>query len=570
MTRTIRLPRTLWKTATTLALVTLTAGTALGNPLLANEDIEKKTEVSQTVIRSEGQGGSEEGDRRIPQQVTSEHWAYKEIADLLEKYSAQKKLPEGKSCPKGELAQCLLSVLDKVVEKYEKEGGQAILRDDLVRISALHEVLESELTSQSGYGAKRASIEEILDLIEPETPAFTYKFGVNGFLRGEMGDNFRLFDGHEPGFRMGQFTWRVKPYAYWHPTDYLDIHLEGQGYGFTGGNGLFDRFNLYQGFVEAKTPDKNWASLKGGRQEFVYGSAFVQGADSAFDGLTFDGARLRLQPMEALKIDLLGGAYATPFSGGVAGNLWGAYATYAPTEDSTLDLYLFRDNGAEERHKGTYLDTWGLRSTSKLGPLSLEIEPVFQSGKTFNPTSGVNEDINAYGGHIDLSGEAELGGFKHTFTVGYAVGSGDQNAADGISSNKEFRNPNNDTSIVGDMHLFGDLSGIDVGGSRASGLQVYTLGWGVELTDKLGFSATGHKFIANNVTTGISSRHLGVEADFGLTYKIQKNLALTLAYDHFFTEKFFQEASGSDKDVSYAYAMLTFNLDRTKRKAVKQ
>lgn len=507
---------------------------------------------------------AEPQDLRIPEQVNTENWAYREIKELVDKYEAREKLPEGRPCSKGELAQCLLSVLEKVVDKYDKEGGGALQRDDLVRISALHEALETELTKQNGYGAKRAGIGELLDLIEPETPAFTYKFGVNGFLRGESGNSFRLFDGYEPGHNMGQFTWRVKPFAYWHPTDYLDIHVEGQSYGLAGGNGDFDRFSLYQGFVEARTPGKEWASIKGGRQEFVYGSAFIQGADSAFDGLTFDGARLRLQPLEGLKVDLLGGAYATPFSGGQTGSLCGAYATYAPSEDSTLEAYLFRDNQAAEgeRHKGDYVDTWGLRSLSKVGPLSLEIEPVFQSGKNNN------EDINAYGGHVDLTSEAELAGFKHTFSLGYAIGSGDQNAADGVSSNKEFRTPNNDTSIVGDMHLVGDMSGIDVGDHHASGLQVYTLGWGIELTDDLSFSATGHKFIANNVESGFS-RHLGVETDFSLTYKLHKNLALTLAYDRFFTERFFQDASGSGKDVTYAYAMLTFNWDRTKRKAVR-
>src|SRR6185369_5286676 len=100
----------------------------------------------------------------------------------------------------------------------------------------------------------------------------------------------------------------------------------------------------------------------------------------------------------------------------------------------------------------------------------------------------------------------------------------------GISSNKEFRNPNNDTSLVGDMHVAGDLSGIDVNGHRASGLQVYTLAWGIELMNNLSFSATGHKFIANNVESGSGfSRHLGVETDFSLTYMLQKPLALTLA-----------------------------------------
>jgi NTP pyrophosphatase (non-canonical NTP hydrolase) len=78
-----------------------------------------------------------------------------------------------------------------------------------------------------------------------------------------------------------------------------------------------------------------------------------------------------------------------------------------------------------------------------------------------------------------------------------------------------------------------------------------------------------YTFIANYVPTGIGSRNLGVEADFTLAYKFSKDLQLTLAYDHFFTEKFFREASGSSKDVGYASAMLTFNLDKTKRKAMQ-
>jgi len=448
--------------------------------------------------------------------------------------------------------------------------GTAFAHEHSISISgkkAVEVTLENEVLSQNEYKNVKSGTREILAMGEPENQAFTYKVGVNGFLRGEMGKNFKLPDEYTPGRSEGRFTWRVKPYAYWHPTDYLDIHVEGQGYGLTGGGQNFDRFSLYQGFVEARIPGKEWASIKGGRQEFVYGSGFIQGADTAFDGMTFDGLRLRLQPAKDLKIDLLGGAYATPFSGGIKGALWGSYVNYAPSEDSSLNLYVFRDNGAEERFKGAYLDTWGLRSTSKVGPFLLEIEPVFQTG-IISDGNGTRESINAYGGHVDLTNEVELGGYKNTFALGYAVGSGSQDAADGTTSRKEFRNSNNDTPLVGDMHLVGDLSGMDVNGSHASGLQVYTIGWGFELNDNLSFSATGHKFIANYVA-GNASRNIGTEADFGLTYKFNKDLSLTVSYDHFFTGKFFTDASGSNKDVSYVSAMLTFNLDRTKRKAMK-
>jgi hypothetical protein len=499
----------------------------------------------------------------IPERVGSEHWAYREMSELVKKYAAGKKLPEGRDCTRAEMADCLLAVLDKIVDTYEKDGNRSLLKDDLEQISALQLGLERELSQQPDYLKKRHTIEEILALVEPETPSFEYKIGVNGFLRGEGAGSFRLNDtAYAPGHDEGRLLYRVKPYAYWHPTDYLDLHLEGQGYGFNGASPSDNKLNLYQGFVEARIPGQDTVALKVGRQEFIYGSAFIQGSDTAFDGLTFDAARLRVKPTKALSLDVLGGRYVKDFSGGVSGNLFGAYLTYAPSEDSTLDIYALRDTQAEEHHAGTRRDSIGLRSVTKLGPFGLEIEPIYQMGKAFNEATGSNEDINAYGGHIDLTHELEVGDIKHHFLVSYAAGSGSQNP------NREFSNSNNDTSLVGDMHAVGDLSGIDVGDQHASGMQVYTLGWAVELTDQLGFSLTGHKFVATSTAEGIS-RHIGVEADVAVTYAFNKDLSLQLSYDHMFTERFFKDASGSSDDIKYYYAMLTFNIDKTKKRAPK-
>ena len=169
--------------------------------------------------------------------------------------------------------------------------------------------------------------------------------------------------------------------------------------------------------------------------------------------------------------------------------------------------------------------------------------------------------------HIDLTGEAKLASFKNTLFLSYAVGSGDNDAANGIGSGrKEFRHANNESSLVGDMGLL-DLSGVDAGDSHASGIQAFTLGWGIELADNINFSATGRKFLANAVPSGLS-RRIGVEADFTLTYNINKDFSAIIGYDHFFTGKFFRDATGSDRDIDYGYAMLVFNLDKTKRKAL--
>ena len=95
------------------------------------------------------------------------------------------------------------------------------------------------------------------------------------------------------------------PYVSWHPTDFLDIHLEGQGYGYTGGSQYLGKVSLYQGFVEGRLPVMDVLALKVGRQELIYGSTFILGANSFFQGLTFDAARLRVKPLDALTVDPL-------------------------------------------------------------------------------------------------------------------------------------------------------------------------------------------------------------------------------------------------------------------------
>jgi hypothetical protein len=504
----------------------------------------------------------EEGGE-IPAKVTKEHWSCKEIAELSAKYGALKKLPEKEFIEKRELAASLLATLEKVQTKCEREGGEAVPREDLDRLAALYEALKEELAREEGYETRREAIERIL--AKPETPAFEYKFGVNGFLRGDVAGNFHLADNSfNPGHSEGRFVYRVKPYAYWHPTDWLDLHVEGQGYGFTGGSHQeFNKVSLYQGFVEARLPGSDLLALKGGRQEFSYGSTFILGPDSFYDGLSFDAARLRVKPLEPLTVDLLVGAYATPFSGGVEGNLAGAYATWGFSEGNAVEAYVFRDSGSTNHHAGEYLAIWGGRGTAKLGPVSLEFEPVYESGRAFNAVNNGNDRIDAFGGHADLSFESVLAGYNNKFITGYAYGSGSTNAAGGVSAAREFRNPNNDTALVGDMNVVGDLSGVTVAGHHASGVQIYTLGWGVDVTKELNFSATGRYFVANDVEAGFSKK-LGLETDFILTYAVSDNLSLIAGYDRFSTGGFFRDASGSGHDIDYGYLMVQFDISKTK------
>jgi hypothetical protein len=503
----------------------------------------------------------------LAEQSVVEDQAFRNLVDLAEKYDATGKLPksvvvEGKPCTKGDAATCLLTIIEKVLDKSKTEGKDAVAREDLEKISALHEALKDELVKHEGYLTLRESMDAML--AKPEEPPFLFKAGVKGFLRGEGVGNQRLPDfSFNPGHSEGRFLYRVLPYIYLHPTDFLDIHVEGQGYGFTGGSQYFGKVSLYQGFVEARLPEKDVVALKVGRQEFNYGSAFVLGADGFYKGLVFDAVRLRVKPVEPLTVDFLGGLYATPWSGGIKGNLFGGYASYAINEGTVVEAYGCSDIGSVDHHHGEYRNTWGLRGTAKLGPLSLEIEPVFQSGRIYNSDNDSNDHITAWGGHADATFETEILGRRSTIFASYAYGSGNKDAASGKSAGKEFLNQNNDTPLTGDMSLIGDLSGANAGDVHASGLQLFNLGWGMDIIKDLNFSATGRYFYANATPSGIS-RNIGLETDFTLTYAVNDNLSVIAGYDHFFTGGFFSDATGSSRDIDYGYLMLQFDFSKSR------
>jgi len=491
----------------------------------------------------------------------------RDLAGLARRYDAERALPEtmtveGKPCLRSEAADCLIGVMAKVLAKCRKEGTDALAPEDREAILRLRDDLAAELEKRHGYHTLREQVESML--AKPDLYDYEYRLGVNGFARGEGAGNLRLPDmSHAPGHAEGRFLYRVKPYFFWHPVEWLDLHAEGQGYGYHGGDQQYGKISLYQGFADILCPSSLENSLRVGRQELVYGSAFMLGSNSFFQGLAFDALRLRLTPAKPLTVDLFGGWYATPWSDGVEGSLAGAYATWTVAEGAALELYGFRDTGSDDRHSGEHRNSVGLRATAKMGPISLEVEPVWQRGRLYNGMK--NESINAWGGHLDLSANADIAGLANHFFASAAHGSGSRDAADGASGRKEFLNQLTDSSLTGDMSVVGDLSGLDVADTHASGLQIYTLGWGIDLTKELSFSANGRYFLANYVPAGVS-RRIGLETDFTLSYTVNGTLSVIAGYDRFFTGKFFRDASGSGDDIHYGYLMLQFDLSHTRPK----
>jgi hypothetical protein len=153
------------------------------------------------------------------------------------------------------------------------------------------------------------------------------KLGLDSLVRPEAAMNFSLGSfSFTPGNDERRILFRLRPSVTVTPSESFSARVEGQWYAFYDDKD-FSIFSLYQGYVEGVLPGVKGVSLKAGRQEFVYGSTFLLGADTFYDGLTFDAAKLSWKPAEKISLDLFGGQYVKKWAGGIEGKLYGIYAT---------------------------------------------------------------------------------------------------------------------------------------------------------------------------------------------------------------------------------------------------
>lgn len=382
------------------------------------------------------------------------------------------------------------------------------------------------------------------------------RFALDGMARAEAARHFDLGGASTAvGTDDARALLRLRPSIGGGRNNGLRGRLEGQWYGIAGRRDLSEA-TVYQAYLESPVPAPAGTAiaLKAGRQELSFGSAFLLGADTFFDGQSWDAARLTVRPGDRLSLDLFGGRYVTRNSGGIEGKLYGIYGTFAPAGPVALDLYALRDTGgAGATHKGGRHEvTWtaGARLTARLGEsLALEAEPAYQFGRK-GQDDGSHAPIEAWGGHVDLSWRPPASRLPLELFAACAFGSGDENPGGGRF--REFHNPNNDTPLVGDMSVIGDLSGLAVGGFAASGLRIVSAGIAVDLAPRLNLSLSGHDVRAAHVPAGFS-KEIGTEANLTATWTCGETISVLLSANRFFTGAFFRDAAGSGNDIDYGY-----------------
>jgi hypothetical protein len=323
--------------------------------------------------------------------------------------------------------------------------------------------------------------------------------------------------------------------------------VEGMMFG-TRGATRSSEFTLYQGWAEAVFFGGH-GGVRAGRQELSYGSAFLLGADDFHNGQSFDAVKLLLGATDRISVDLFGGWYAAENSGGTSGSIAGLYGTTGAA-GVLIDLYALRDESGPDDAQDSGRDrVWSLGTRMVAHPwdlLHLEVEAAWQRGRA---GGGTNETIAARGGHVDVTIGRESGDGAGV-SLGYAAGSGDGSDTDG--TRKEFRNPNNDSGIIGDMGVIGDLGGVEVSGLKASGLRTLSAGGHVRMGSSWSIAGDVHWFGAAAVPEDMS-RSIGLETNLTLTHELTESLSIDTSVNRFVPGGFVREASGHAGHRHHAY-----------------
>jgi hypothetical protein len=390
-----------------------------------------------------------------------------------------------------------------------------------------------------------------------------WEFDVGGQvrLRGDFAENQNFTDfSFTPGHREAQFFERTRLQG---SVENHALNLEGfvqvQWYGTWGGMDRRSAFDLYQGYVEWEKIGGSSISLKAGRQEFLYGSAFLIGTNDFYNGLSWDGAKGSMKPFEPLNIDLLGGKMVKLNPGDPDIYLAGSYTTYQIYKEGSLEGYFFYNKGGFPlSHRefvlidsGQKWFTLGTRFVGKVNGFDYELEPQFQWGKVREAIGDGKDLVRTYGGHIDLGYTFKLP-WEPRILGTYAYGSGDNNPLDGRYREFHGSTFNDDGDLYGDMKVISDQSGVTVNDIHASGLQIWVGGLSVNPLSKLNVTVRVHRFLANKVPSGFS-KDVGTEVDLSLSYKLIKRISFLLGLNKFYTGRFFEQASGSKRNIEYAY-----------------
>lgn len=319
-------------------------------------------------------------------------------------------------------------------------------------------------------------------LTVPALAAERLRFNGDALFRAESATHF------EPAERSPLS--RVRPALTFAAASGVALLAQGQWYA--------GEASIYQAYLDVA---RESVRLRAGRQEIVLGSGFLLGADTFYDGTSFDAVRVQLRARAGLELDAFAGHYVPENAGGVEGALYGTGVRLGSPETRALEAYAIRTTAGEFA-----TDTVSVRALLVRGPVRLEVEPARQRGAA----------KTSWGGHADVScvlGEALVGASYATADAG-------------------FRHPDHDIGYVGDIGVVGDLSCVVLPAGEACGLSALSASAELPVARKTRLGVALHGFRADVVPEN-TPHGIGREVNLVLTRGLTRHASVTVSANRF-------------------------------------
>ncbi len=324
--------------------------------------------------------------------------------------------------------------------------------------------------------------------------------------------------------------------------------------------------DLYQGYIEAKEMFGLPVQLRVGRQELVFGSGWLVGANESgpyFTGLSFDAVRATYTG-SSFSVDAFASKLVerSPIEEDGDVDFYGIYASCTAVENMVFDAYWLYVRDAA--YTQSDLQTVGLRAAGKLNAFHYEAEVDYQYGDSDRGPYD-DENYDNWACNVTAGYFFDAPWKPHPF-IGFTYLQGDN---DGYSFNRLFSD-NRLGKTIDDGHWIAGGTGFP----NAGVTNLWLVHGGVTFNPTENLMGVLHLCYATELADDWAANnnggHLGWELEASAVYHFTSDLSVEAGYAHLFVDDNLKDGSKIvanglgvvvvPKDVNYFYVetKLTF------------
>ena len=335
------------------------------------------------------------------------------------------------------------------------------------------------------------------------------------------------------------------------------------------------RWDLKLAYAEFGDPEKQWITLKVGRQEIDYNDTIIANSEWRNQARSYDGVVTDIH-VDRFRVGLFAASVVNPLLNGIShhqegNNIYGAYGnvTHVLPKSAIEPFVLWRvepsltvEPTALYKAKTGHLDekAYGFRVKGReISNFDYRFEEVYEGGHA-GP-----DPINAWGSTAGVGYTVPEIGWRPRFFATGDFASGDKNPKDGTRNTFDTMYPTaHDRFGISDQFGWQNIIAWRAGATvnphhRFSVTGQYLDFWLDSATDAL-YNTSGGVILRD--TTGRSGTHIGDEVDGYTWYEVNREVHIGAGIAHIFPGEFLMKAG---KGASYTYPYFVVEMFDGKR-----